>query len=114
MPEVLNYEDRRGREPVDEYVAGLLRAGDRSGAATLARYVALLEEHGANLGMPHSRLIDRRERIWELRSGNHRVACAEHRNRIVLLGAWRKRSRKLDVSGMERARSRLADWRERR
>ena len=113
MPEVLNYEDRRGREPVDEYLAGLLRTGERTAAATLARHVALLEEHGANLGMPHARLIDRRLRLWELRPGDHRVAYAEHGDQIVLLHAWRKRSQKLDMRELRRARSTLADWMER-
>ncbi|MYB40636.1 MAG: hypothetical protein F4X76_00280 [Chloroflexi bacterium] len=113
MPDVLNYEDRRGREPVDEYVVGLLRTGQRTAAATLARHVALLEEHGANLGMPHARLIDRRSRLWELRPGSHRVAYAEHGDHIVLLHAWRKRSQKLDTRELQQARSRLADWMER-
>ena len=98
---------------MDRYIRSLLRAGDRSGAATIARHVALLEEHGANLGMPHSRLIDRDERIWELRPGNHRVAYAEHEEQIVLLHAWRKQSQRLDMSELERARNRLLDWRER-
>lgn len=113
MPDVLNYTDRRGREPVDEYIADLLRAGERTAVATLARHVALLEEHGANLGMPHARLIDRRLRLWELRPGDHRVAYAEHRDDIVLLHAWRKRSQRLDMRALRQAQSRLDDWRER-
>ena len=113
MLDVLNYEARGGREPVDEYLVELLRTGERTAAATLARHVAFLEEHGANLGMPHARLIDRRMRIWELRPGDHRVAYAEHRDHIVLLHAWRKRSQKLDLRELRQARSRLADWMER-
>lgn len=113
MPDVLNYVDGRGREPVDEYVAGLLRVGERTAAATLARHVALLEEHGANLGMPHARLIDRTARLWELRPGDHRVAYAEHGDHIVLLHAWRKRSQRLDLRELRRAQSRIEDWKER-
>ncbi len=113
MADVLNYVDHRGREPVEEYVVELLRTGERTSAATLARHVALLEEHGANLGMPHARLIDRGTRLWELRPGDHRVAYAEHRDHIVLLHAWRKRSQRLDMRELRRAQNRLDDWKER-
>ena len=46
--------------------------------------------------MPHDRIIDRRERLYELRFGNHRCAYAEVRGVVVLLHAWRKQTQKLD------------------
>ncbi len=111
--EVRYYDDHRGREPVAEYIDMLAQAGETGTVATFFRMVDLLAEHGVNLGMPQSRLINRKERLYELRPRDHRVAYAEHRDEIVLLWAWRKQTRKLDRREAERALSRLADWRKR-
>lgn len=113
MPAVVNYADARGREPVDDYIVRLFRAGEKSAAATIARYVELLEEHGVGLPMPFARIIDREQRLYELRPGDHRIAYAEHGAAIVLLHAWRKQTRTLDRRQANRARNRLDHWRER-
>jgi phage-related protein len=113
VPEVVNYSDPRGVEPVDEYVLRLRRTGEQKAYATLARLVGLLREQGTSLGMPWARLIDRRDRIYELRPGSHRVAFAEHAGAIVLLHAWRKQTRTLDSRELAVARNRLHDWRSR-
>ena len=112
MPEVHYFEDARGEQPVREYIERLARAGERSVIATFARYVDLLEERGAGVGMPIARLIDRRERIYELRPGDHRIAYAEQEGAIVLLHAWRKQSQRLDRRALATVRRRLDDWRE--
>ncbi len=61
--------------------------------------------------MPYARIIDRRERIYELRPRAHRIAYAEHGGAIYLLHAWRKQTRGLDPQEADTARRRVLDLR---
>ncbi len=90
------FVDGRDREPVRLYVDAVEAAGERSVVATFDRLLDLMESEGVPLGMPHDRIINRRERLWELRFGDHRCAYAEVDGLVVLLHAWRKRTQKLD------------------
>lgn len=74
--EVVHCEDRRGRAPVDQYVAAIVAAGDGAARAQLRRGLQLLAEFGQAVGMPHTRMIDRTARMYELRFGDHRVATS--------------------------------------
>jgi phage-related protein len=103
------YSDRRGRQPVAEYVMSAVRSGEAAVAAQLERLVDRLETAGPALGMPYSRMIDRSIRLYELRFGPHRVAYVEHEGRIVLLHAWRKRSQALDERAARVARRRAVE-----
>ena len=112
MADVALYADRRGNEPVSEYIAKLARSRTAE-AASIERYIDLLEEKGDRLPYPFAALIDAKERIFELRPGNHRVAYALHDGIYILLHAWRKQTQKLDAGEAGKARSRFADWRQR-
>ena len=112
MADVALYTARRGDEPVSEYIAKLGRSRAAE-AASIERYIDLLEEKGNRLPYPFATLIDAEERIFELRPGNHRVAYALHDGTYILLHAWRKQTQKLDAGEAGKARSRLADWRQR-
>ncbi len=67
------------------------------------RELGLLAAEGPILGLPHEVLIVPRNGIRELRPGNHRIAYAVCEGEIVVLHAWRKRTRKLDVREARRA-----------
>lgn len=82
-------------------------------AASIERYIDLLESKGERLQYPFASLIDRGDRIFELRPGSHRVAYAMHDGQYVLLHAWRKKTQKLDEREAAQARRRLNDWRRR-
>jgi phage-related protein len=110
MAEVVLYLDSRGREPVSEYIVKLGRSRPAE-AASIVRYIDLLESKGERLQFPFASPIDKKERIFELRPGNHRVAYALHAGAFVLLNAWRKQTQKLDTREAATARRRLADWR---
>jgi len=112
MVEVVLYADSRGDEPVFEYIAKLGRSRVAE-AASIERYIDLLESKGERLQYPFASSIDKKERIFELRPGNHRVAYALHQGKYVLLHAWRKQTQKLDERQAGTARRRLADWRRR-
>src|SRR4051812_48843850 len=95
MPVVEFYRDASEREPVAEYIRELNRSRPAD-AATLVRYMELLRQEGHLIRPPVSAMIDRRERIFELRAGNYRIAYALHAGSYVLLHAWRKKTQKLD------------------
>ena len=103
------YEDDSGHEPVAEYLEELARSGQVGTVVAYRRARDLLERTGPLLGLPHSRLIDRRRRVYELRFGAHRVAYAFVGNDIVLLHAWRKHGQKLDVRELATALRRLEE-----
>lgn len=86
-----------------EYIDALGRHGDHSGRAVILRELRLLADEGPILGLPHEVLIDPRNGIRELRPGNHRIAFAVVSGEIVILHAWRKRTRKLDEREARRA-----------
>ena len=90
------YQDARGREPVAEYVVALARRGERQAVLGFERCRSQLAEEGAPLGMPRDRIINRRERLYELRFGDHRVAYVPRNAVVYLLHAWRKQTQKLD------------------
>ena len=108
------WADARGQEPVREYIDAIEAAGEGSQVLTFRRLLGQLEEHGPDLRMPRSRMINRRDRLYELRFGDHRCAYAEDGDSIVLLHAWRKRTQRLDAREERRALSRLAQLHESR
>ena len=112
MAEVVLYADSRGDEPVYGYIDKLGRSRTAE-AASIERYIDLLAGKGERLQYPFASLIDKKERIFELRPGNHRVAYALHQGAYVLLHAWRKQTQKLDEREAGKARRRLEDWRRR-
>lgn len=101
------WQDARGREPVREYLVDLERHGERGALVTYRRIRALLEDSGPALGMPYTRLIERRQRVHEMHVGSHRIAYVESEGAVVLLHAWRKRSQKLDATELAVALARL-------
>jgi phage-related protein len=101
------YTDARGRSPVAEFLASL-PVGER---ARCARVLALLQDFGLHLGMPHARPVGD---LWELRAGAGRLFYVAYRERrFVILHGYLKKSRRAPIGEIEVARRRLADWMER-
>ncbi len=113
MPEIVFYQDHRGRQPVLDYIADVGRVRPAE-AAAIERYIDWLEDKGAALGMLMARIIDRTNQIYELRPGAHRVSDASVGAVIVLLLAWLKKSQKLSASELGTAQRRLQAWLEQR
>ena len=108
LVEVRQFRDAAGREPVNDYLDARERAGETSVLRSYRRAHDLLSEFGTELQMPHARLIDHRDRLYELRFGAHRIAYAVVGENFVLLHAWRKRGQNLNQRELETARRRLA------
>jgi len=107
---VIYFRDRRGREPVLEYLERLRRDGEQGLLPAYRRALELLADEGPAAGMPHVRMINPRARLYELRVRDHRVAFIVDGDTAVLLHAWRKRSQRLDRIEESRALDRAADW----
>lgn len=99
------YLDARGESPVEDYIRGL---GPAEQAMTL-RWLDLLDSYGIQLQAPYVRQIE--GKLWELRPGPNRFFYFLHTGRrIIVLHAYRKRTRKAPKREIETALRRMNDW----
>lgn len=106
---VENYRDARGRVPVADYL-DTLPLKDR---ARVLRTIALLEDYGPALRMPHARRLQ--GKVWELRidgrPNSYRVLyAAAPERRFVLLHVFAKKTEKTPKREIETAQRRLTDY----
>jgi len=106
---VENYRDARGRAPVNDLL-DTLPLKDR---ARVSRTVALLEDYGPALKMPHARHLQ--GKVWELRidgrPNSYRVLYAAVPGRkFVLLHVFAKKAEKSPRREIETAERRLTDY----
>jgi len=98
------YIDKRGRSPVEEYLAAL----PEDERASVARTIALVRMFGPALGMPHARPVG--NGLWELRASAQRIFYVGYvGRRFVLLHAYRKKSQQTPRSEIATA---LRRWNE--
>ena len=118
MFEVLLYEDRKGRRPVEEV---LFELRDRAATSKDARiqyekvlvYIRALETYGTRVGEPTVKHID--GNLWELRPLSHRIFFFYWRDdTFVLLHHFIKKTQKTPGREIEQALSRLKDHLERK
>jgi phage-related protein len=102
------YQSNSGREPVREWIRQLTPTS----RARLGRDLRRLQA-GWPVGMPLVRKLDKG--LWELRSkfphGIGRLLFTVEKQRLVFLGGFMKKSRKLPVSELNIAKHRLAKLR---
>lgn len=106
---VENYQDSRGRIPVDDYLM-MLQPNDH---ARVLRAIGLLVDYGPMLRMPHARHL--LGKIWELRidgrPNSYRVLyAAVQGHKFVLLHAFAKKSRETPAREIDTAQRRLTDY----
>jgi len=106
------YKDRRDRAPVTEYL-DTLQLNDR---ARVLRFIALLEDYGPALKMPHASHVQ--GKLWELRidgrPNSYRVLYAGVPGRkFMLLHAFAKKGQKTPPLEIDTAQRRLTDYLER-
>jgi phage-related protein len=106
------YATASGRTPVADYIDALSKVE----AARVVADLAVLQETGAALGMPHVRHLVGTD-LWELRVRGqiqHRLLYVAVRGRrILLLHAFTKKTQQTPRREIETAERRLADHRER-
>ena len=117
MFSIVFYRDRRGREPVKEYLETLHSNGEknkdhRTKLKKIYEYLGILSSLGTCSGMPYVKHI--KENLWELRPSSDRVFffCWDGHS-FVLLHHFTKKSQKTPRKEIEQAERNMRDFLER-
>lgn len=109
------YRDKKGNEPVAEYIAELAEKKDKESRIKLSKirdYMKVLSEYGTQAGFPYMKHIE--GEIWELRPLRDRMFfVAWHNGDYVLLHHFMKKTQKTPTREIEKAKRELADLVER-
>jgi phage-related protein len=109
------YEDKKGRQPIAEYIEALAARTDKNSRIKYGKildYIETLREHGTHAGEPYIKHLD--DNIWELRPLRDRILFAALiDDGFVLLHCFVKKTQKTPASEIEQAKRELADWKER-
>ena len=117
MFELYFYQDRRGNEPVWDYLQEIKRKSERDKNSRvqfnkLNDYLQALSEYGLAAGEPYIKHLE--GDIWELRPLRNRVLFAAwSKNGFVLLHMFMKTTQKTPRREIEQAKRNLADFHER-
>jgi len=112
---IVYYKDRRGKEPVKDYIDKLAAKNDKDSRINLIKireYIRILSIHGISAGEPYIKHI--RGDIWELRPIRNRIMFAGwDGDRFILLHHFIKKTRQTPKEEIEKAQRRLDDVRAR-
>ena len=108
---IMYYKDRRGKEPVKEYIDELAQKSDKNSRIKFLKirdFLQLLSIHGHGAGLPYIRRI--KGDIWELRPVRDRILFAAwDENGFILLHHFIKKTRETPLNEIETAERRLDD-----
>jgi phage-related protein len=114
--EIYYYKDRKGSQPVREYIFMLDSRKDKESrvkAQKIHEYIDYLREVGTAAGEPYVKHIE--GEIWELRPIRDRIFFAAwNENGFVLLHFFMKKTQKTPQREIDQAKRNLADYRERK
>ena len=115
MYEIVFYRDKRGREPVKEFLLRLLKEqqeGSRERLHKISHHLSILHLHGTRAGENYIKHLE--DRIWQLRPvGDCLLFASIIRGNFVLLHYFAKNNYRIPKREIERAKVRLADLQER-
>ena len=115
MYKIYFYRDKRGRQPVYDYLMELASRKDKNSRIKLNKhndYMQALAEFGLQLGEPYIKHIQ--DNIWELRPLRDRSLFAVwENNSFVMLHCFMKKTQKTPAREIERAKREYADILER-
>lgn len=115
MHKIRMYKDRKGNEPVAEYIAELASKKDKDSRIKLNKireYIKILGEYGTQAGEPYIKHLD--GDIWELRPLRDRILFVGWINdSYVLLHQFMKKTQKTPAREIEKAKRELAEMIER-
>ena len=111
MHKIYFYRDRKGSEPVADYLKELAGKQDKDSRIKLNKlndYIQMLSEYGTQAGEPYVKHLD--GDIWELRPLRDRVLFVSWINGgYILLHQFIKKTQKTPVKEIEKAKRELAD-----
>ena len=109
------YRDKKGNEPVKDYIISLKAKNTKDSLIKLQKiqdYIKILKENGTRAGMPFVRHLD--GDIWELRPLKDRILFfAYDGNNIILLSYFKKMTQKTPPREIKKANKLMKDYRER-
>ena len=115
MAPIYFYRDKKGREPVADYLTELAARKDKDSRINLNKirdYVKALSLYGTRIGEPYVKHIE--GDIWELRPLRNRIFfVAWIDGGYVLLHHFIKKTQKTPKREIEKAKAELADLRKR-
>lgn len=115
MHKIHFYKDKKGNEPVLEYIKELAGKRDKDSRIKLNNindYIQMLSEYGTQAGEPYIKHMG--GAIWELRPLRDRILFVGWTNgSYVLLHDFMKKTQKTPAREMEQAKRALADIQER-
>lgn len=115
MHEIIFYRDKRGKEPVYDYLKDLQKDNSKDGRIRFNKandYIQALSCYCTNLGDNYFKHLD--GDIWELRPVGDRILFAAWVNgSFVLLHHFKKKTQKTPRREIEKAKRELEDFIER-
>ena len=115
MFEIEFYRDRRGKEPVLDYLRELNASNSKDARVKLTKirdYIKLLSIHGTFIGKPVVKHLD--GNIWELRPLKDRILfAAAYEDGFVLLHQFEKKTQKTPKREIDQAKREYQDYLER-
>ena len=116
MYNITFYRDKKGNEPVRDYIISLKAKSTKDSLIKLQKiqdYLNVLKQNGTRAGMPYVRHLD--GDIWELRPLKDRILFfAYNGNDIILLSQFRKMTQKTPQREIKKANKLMKDYLERR
>lgn len=117
MYEIEFFEDRKGKNEVEDYIFNLQKTKNKDTQIKLRKiisYLDMLKKYGLNLGTQYVKHIE--GEIWELRPLRDRILFAYlHNNKFIILNCFIKKSQKTprrEIEKAERLLNRYKKWRE--
>ena len=111
MHKIVFYRDRKGNEPVLDYVRELSEKKDKDSRIKFNKirdYVKALSIYGTQVGEPYVKHLD--GEIWELRPIRDRILFAAWFKRgFILLHSFMKTTQKTPQREIDKAKRELAD-----
>lgn len=115
MFEIYFYRDRKGNQPVLEYIQALNARKDKDSrvkANKIYDYIDYLREVGTSAGEPYVKHLG--GELWELRPLRDRILFAAWNGKgFILLHCFIKQTMKTPRREIDQAKRNLADYRER-
>lgn len=114
MYNIYFYKDKRGKEPVLDYIQSVAGRSDKDSrikANKIRDYVKYLRQEGLNSGEPYVKHLD--NEIWELRPLRDRVLFASWQDDgFVLLHHFVKKTQKTPRWEIDKAKKNLKKYKE--
>lgn len=115
MHKIVFYRNRKGYEPVLDFIRKLAEKKDKDSRINFNKindYIEALSVYGTDAGEPYIKHLD--DEIWELRPIRNRILFAAwYQDSFILLHPFLKTTQKTPKREIEKAKRELADIRER-